>query len=279
MYRSTESLVHARSEFSTIMQITSTRNPFLKDVRRAAAEGCPTQDGLIVAEGPHLLEEALRSEWRLEKVLTTPEARRRHADLLSRADAELVEISDHAFESASATETGQGVLTLLRPRQWSWDDLIAGRTMLIALDRIQDPGNAGTMVRSAEAFGATGIVLTTGSVRVSNGKFLRAAAGSLFRMPFQERVSVRELTAIASEQRLTLYALTGRADRDFTGADLTIPCAFCVGSEGVGLSDELLASAVRLRIPVSRVESLNAAVACSIALYEANRQRSAPTNR
>jgi len=256
------------------MQLTSTKNPLLQSIRRAAAEGRPTDSGLIVAEGPHLLAEALRGKWQIEQVFATPGARGRFADLLSRTDAEIVEISARAFESIAATETSQEVLALLRPSAGRWEELVAGRALIVVLDAVQDPGNAGTIVRSAEAFGATGVMLLRGCARVANGKLLRATAGSIFRLPFLEGWPPNEFLAVAERHKLMLYALDQTAGAGLSEADFRPPSALAVGSEARGIGAELANHMQRISIPTVNVESLNAAVACSIALFEAHRQRS-----
>ncbi len=258
------------------MQLTSAKNPVLQKIRRAAAAGEPTVDGLIVAEGPHLIAEALRSEWRIDRVFTTPKARDRFASLLGEADAELIEVSERALASTAATESPQELLALLEPRKWSWEELTGVNSLIVVLDGIQDPGNAGTIVRSAEAFGATGVVFLKGCARVANGKLLRATAGSIFRIPFLERIGAEEFVNQAEFARLAVYALTQGGRTPLSEADLRRDCALAVGSEGRGVSSELLAAARTISIPAIKVESLNAAVASSIALFEAQRQRSTP---
>ena len=255
------------------MQLTSTKNPVLQAIRRAAAAGRPTEDGLIVAEGPHLVEEALRSHWHIEQVFATERARIRYSQLLVRVEAEIVEISERAFASTAATETTQEVLALLRPRDWSWKDLLGPYALVVVLDGIQDPGNAGTIVRSAEAFGATGVVFLKNCVRVANGKLLRASADLSFRVPFLEVIGVEEFVEHARLDDLPLYALTKDGSETLDGADLQSRCGLTVGSEGSGMSRELLMAAQPVSIPTKKVESLNAATACSIALYEAYRRR------
>jgi TrmH family RNA methyltransferase len=273
-FRSVERLVYAGTKRLQQMQLTSTKNPLLQGIRRAAASGRPTEDGLIVAEGPHLLEEALRGEWRIEQVFATPGALNRHADLLSRTDAEVCEVSARAFGSVATTEASQELLALLRPRAWNWEELISGRALVVVLDAMQDPGNAGAIVRSAEAFAATGVVLLKGSVRISNGKFLRATAGSIFRVPFVESWEPNEFVAKADRNDLTLYALVPAAGSSLAEADFRLPCAVAVGSEAHGISIELAHHMNPISIPTAKVESLNAAIACSIALFEAQKQRS-----
>lgn len=256
------------------MQLTSPKNPLIQRIHRAAAAGRPTEDGLIVIEGPHLLEEAIRGEWQIAQIFATPGAHDRYSHLLRGTDAEVVDLSARAFTSAAATETPQDVLAVVRPRAWTWTDLLGQQSALvIALDSIQDPGNAGTIVRSAEAFGATGVVFLKGCARVSNGKLLRASAGSIFRMPFLEAVTVRDFTGHAQREQLPIYALTAQASATLEDADLRSRCALAVGGEGAGVSAELLAAAQAISIPTAHVESLNAAIACSVALFEAQRRR------
>ena len=259
------------------MQLTSTRNPLLQTIRRAVAAGRPTEDGFVVAEGPHLLAEALRSEWQIAQVFTTAAVRDRHAELLSAVDAELIEVSARAFASMAATENTQEVLALLQPRQWSWHDLAATNALVVVLDGVQDPGNAGAIVRSSEAFGATGVVFLEKCVRVANAKFLRATAGSIFRLPFVEGLTVNEVAKLFRQSGLEIYALAPGARLSIADANFRLQCALAVGSEGHGVSPELLSHACAISIPTGKVESLNAAVASSIALFEAQTQRSKHT--
>jgi TrmH family RNA methyltransferase len=257
------------------MRLTSTKNPLLQRVRRAARAGQPTEDGLVVAEGPHLLAEARRSLWEIVQVFFTGPAADRHRELLRGVGGALIEVAPSVMTSVAATETSQGIVALLRPRTWSWQDMAKSPALLVVLDGIQDPGNAGAIVRSAEAFGATGVVFLAGCVRVANGKFLRASAGSVFRIPFLESVTVADLlTRIEETFRVPAYALDASGENTLTDMDLRRGCALVVGSEGAGVSTEIRARAAALTIPTCKVESLNAAVAASIALFEAARQRS-----
>jgi len=245
----------------------------LQDVRRAARTGRPTDDGWVVAEGPHLLDEALCGEWPIQQVFATTLGKRQHEKLLSRVEAEVVEVSQRAFESLAGTESTQGIMAALLPRSWTWNEVLGGRTLLVVLDGVQDPGNAGTLMRSAEAFGATGIVYLAGSVRISNGKLLRAAAGSAFRIPFLQEVSRTELIQQLHEKEILPYSLSANGSVSLLKADLMCPLALITGGEGGGISAEVAAQTQMLSIPALKVESLNAAVACSIALFEAARQR------
>ncbi len=255
------------------MQITSHKNPALQELRRTIRTGRPSGGGVIAIEGPHLLEEAVDSGLPIQRVFVTSAARERYAEVLTHVDAELTEVTERALAAAAETETNQGIVALVRPRTWTWPDLLKDPAMLVILDGIQDPGNAGTIIRSAEAFGATGAVLTAESVRAANGKFLRASAGSLFRIPFLEGLDPADLARRISSSSLALFALAASGGDEITNANFGQPCALVVGNEGSGISPELLRAARVLRIPVRKVESLNAGVACSIALFEAYRQR------
>jgi RNA methyltransferase, TrmH family len=255
------------------MELGSAQNPLLKSIRRAAGTGQATDDDLIVAEGPHLLEEALRSFWSVERIITTANGSQKYRDLLQAARAEIIQVSSRAFAATASTETAQEVLALLRPRKWQLSDLLQDPALLVVLDAVGDPGNAGTIVRSAEAFGATGLVFLRGCVRLANGKFLRAAAGSLFRLPFLNEVSAEDFIQETRKHRIETYALTATGKVAITAADLRQPCCLITGNEGIGVSKYIMSQSNLIRIPTRKVESLNAAVACSLGLFEAYRQR------
>ncbi len=255
------------------MQLTSAKNPRLQTIRRAAALGRPTEQGLVVIEGPHLIQEALDSFWEIDEIFISSEARERYVALLGSVKARITELSRRAIVSTASTQNSQEVLALVRPRKWHWDDVLAAKPRLLALDGVQDPGNAGTMVRSAEAFAASGVVFLNGTVRSSNGKFLRASAGSIFRVPFLEDVTAVEFANACRLRDIPIFALM--PDRKTPASNL-IPSetyALVVGNEGMGVSDELLATARPVTIPTHKIESLNAAVACSIALYAMQKDR------
>lgn len=255
------------------MVITSPKNALLQAVRRAASRGIPGEEGWIVAEGPHLLEEALRSAWTIERIVATPAALQKWSHLIDQSEAPVTLVDDHAFAATAATETAQGILLLLQPRSWSWPDLLSGERLVVVLDSLQDPGNAGAIIRSAEAFGASGVVLAQGSVQIANGKLVRAAAGSLFRLPVLSAVPVATALAELVTAHFAVYGLAPEANQSLASVDLRPPCALFVGNEGAGLSAPVLAAAQLLAIPTRGVESLNASIACSIALFEAGRQR------
>jgi RNA methyltransferase, TrmH family len=183
-------------------------------------------------------------------------------------------LPDSLFRQLPSVENSQGVLALVEPPQFTIDEILAG-TLVVVLDGVQDPGNAGTIVRAAEAFGATGAIFLKGSVNPWNPKTLRASAGSLFRFPVCSAVS--SLGTHPGFRRLTVFASMASSAKPIGQADFTRRCAIVIGNEAHGVSEEMRAGAIGVMIPTQIVESLNAGVAASVILYEASRQRALAT--
>ena len=256
------------------MVLTSTKNPLLKDVRKAIVRGTLTEEGYAVAESFHLLEEALRSDCAVSAVLAAESVRTAvEAHVRRLKGVRVLVLGDALFARLASTEASQGVIALVRPPAWKLEQLFRGRTLVVVLDGLQDPGNAGTILRAAEAFGATGAAFLKGAVNPYNPKAMRASAGSVFRLPIVTGLDPELARAAFEQQRLDVYAAAAGAHKNLAEIDLTRKCAVIVGSEGRGVSERLRAGAIDLRIPTSGVESLNAAMAAGIILYEARRQR------
>lgn len=261
--------------------ITSAANPLLKEIRRAIGRGGLTAQGWCLAEGFHLLEEALRSRCRVGAVVVS-ESAAAAAESIGRGapGAKFTMIPDALFGSLSTTENSQGLIALIEPPAWTLEDLFRGTPLIVVLDGIQDPGNAGTIVRTAEAFGASGAVFLKGSVSPFNPKALRGSAGSLFRLPFVHGVEAGPVREILAGRRVEMFAALparpGAPARTVGEANLTGPCAVAIGSEAHGVGEEFRRASTALSIPTVGVESLNAAIAAGILLYEAHRQRTVP---
>ncbi len=257
--------------------VTSAANPLLKSVRRAIARGSLTEQGWCVAESFHLLEEALASHCEVAAVLASESALPAVQSRVGRRHVRVVALSDALFAGLAGTETSQGVIALVQPPVWKLEQLFGPATLIAVLDGIQDPGNAGTVVRTAEAFGATGVLFLRGAVSPFNPKTLRASAGSLFRLPFVNGLETAPACAALKQNHVQLFAGvpagSTKTVRDLASVDLTGSCGLVVGSEAHGVSRELRAAAADVTIPTVGVESLNAAVAAGILLYEARRQR------
>ena len=255
--------------------LTSPANPMLKDVRRAIARGGLTDDGYMVAETFHLLEEALRGDLEVKAILAAESVHMGVRDRLpGHAAIRLVVVSDSLFQKVADTESSQGVITLANPPAWNLEDCLRGPNPVVVLDGLQDPGNAGAIVRAAEAFGASGVLFTKGTVSPFNPKTLRASAGSLFRVPFVHNLDAAMARAALEQSKIAIYdALPSKATAP-AAVDLTRNCALVIGSEARGVSERMRSGALGLSISTVGVESLNAAVAAGILLYEAQRQRS-----
>ncbi|HEX9759677.1 MAG TPA: RNA methyltransferase [Candidatus Acidoferrales bacterium] len=255
--------------------VTSRDNRWLKQFR-AALGGERLDDGWIGVEGPHLVEEALRADLPVRAVLVSSggEALLEQLPPLPE-DARLLKTSDKLFASVADTRTPQGVAALVRPREWRLDEMTGGAPLLVVLVGVQDPGNVGTIVRSVEAFGGTGVVATSGAADPFSPKALRASAGSALRVPIFAAAAPAVLLAQLRMAGLRTLAADIREGIDPAEANLAEPCALLIGSEGAGLPPEIARSAdARVRIPIAAgVDSLNAAVAAAVLLYEASRQR------
>lgn len=258
--------------------VQSRQNARVKELRAAFTHSTRTANGLLAIEGEHLLREALASGLGISTVFiqTGVEA------LLDRIgvplDAEILALSAEVFASAVHTESPQGIAALIQPPAFTLDQVLgASRPLLLIAAGLQDPGNLGTLIRSAEAFGATGYVVLPKTVSTDNQKTLRASAGSIFRLPGLTICEDHLLHELAERKIRTVAAVAAQGSA-LSGCDLTQPIAILIGNEGAGIAPSLLSRAdARVTIPMpGPVESLNAAIAGSILLYEAARQRACP---
>lgn len=230
-------------------------------------------------EGPNLLEEALRAGLRVPCVFVAQGSEQLVDGLSLPAETEVLLVPRELLDSVLATETPQPMAALVEPREWVWPDLFADRAkaapLLVILAGLQDPGNLGTILRSAEAFGATGILSLRGTVSAWNPKAVRASAGSLFRLPLL-CVPADECFAHLRQAGTKIWTTAVNGAKAASKVDLAGPVAILIGNEGNGVPEEFARQADGvLTIPCpGPVESLNAAVAASILLYEAASQRS-----
>ena len=236
----------------------------LKEIRRAAHKGSLTADGWAIAESFHLLDEARRSGASIRAIVATQQAVNRAAQGVE----PVFTVTDAVFAGLTTTEHSHGVLALVRLPSATLEDL---GSLNVILDGIQDPGNSGAILRAAEAFGAHAALALRGTVNWANPKALRASAGSCFRLPALSGFPLDE----ARPRLGTIYAAAAHQGVPIDQVDWTQPCTLAIGSEAHGVSAELSAIATPVRIPTTGVESLNAAVASGVILYEARRQRNA----
>jgi TrmH family RNA methyltransferase len=262
-----------RARLTRIVQ--SRQNARVKELRAAFTRAARTVQGLIAIEGEHLLQEALASGLQLKTLFVQAEKK----ELLDRLDipekTEILELLPEIFASAVLTESPQGIAAFVEPRTFTLDQVLSGhQPLLLIAAGVQDPGNLGTLIRSAEAFGATGYVTLCGTVSTDNQKTLRASAGSIFRLPgvFAKEEELFHALAVRKISTFAAVASQGKSPADI---DFRQSSALVIGNEGSGISSVILDHIeTRVSIPMpGPVESLNAGIAGSILLYEAARQR------
>jgi TrmH family RNA methyltransferase len=260
---------------SSPRRVESRQNARVKELRAGLSRSMKTVHNRIAVEGLHLVQEAVKSGLNLDTVFL----QEGHEGLLQQfpsGNAEVLILTEDVFLSATMTEHPQGVAALVEAPQFTVQTMFPTAPgpvpLLVIAGGLQDPGNLGTLVRSAEAFGATGMILLPGTVSLWNAKTLRASSGSAFRLPMLA-LTAEAAFATLRDHGVRIFAAVAR-DGD-SEADLRGPSALLVGNEGSGLPEAWIAQAdARVTIPFTgAVESLNAAIAGSVLLYDAMRQR------
>ena len=265
-----------------LRRIEGRHNAQVKELRQAFARGELTSDGYCAIEGFRILEEAIRSGLRFRAAFFSESAAARAERLLSQlgAQVETLLFPDKLFASAVPSDAPQGVAALARRKEFSVEDVLAKSKVgpLLAIAGVQDPGNLGTILRSAEAFGAGGVLLGEGTVSPFNPKVVRASAGSVFRLPLA-RAKLSDAIGLMKEHGLRMVATTSHNGTPLDQARLSGPLAIFIGSEGAGLSRDVIKEMGEVvAIPQApEVESLNVGVATSIVLYEVARQKALTT--
>jgi TrmH family RNA methyltransferase len=269
------------SEAERLRRIEGRHNSALKELRQAFHRAELTASGECAVEGFRIIEEAIRSGLRLRSVFVSESGQQRAARLLPQISShvEKLLVPDKLFASAVPSENPQGVAALVRVRSCSFDEIVGDSSPnpLLLIAGVQDPGNLGTILRSAEAFGAKGVLLGEGTVSVYNSKVLRASAGSSFRVP-AAKVELKAAVPRLRDAGVRLLATSSHKGTPLYEADFRTQVAIIIGNEGAGVEKRLWSEMDELIvIPHSpKVESLNAGVAASIILYEASRQVRAP---
>ncbi len=258
--------------------ITSLYNDKVKTIRALSMRKHRIREGRFVVEGARLIDDALaaniRPDWIFAAVRLLPRARETLARLRS-LGIDVIEVSDAVMKSCSDTETPQGLMAVVPLPRLSWP---ADPKLVLIIDALRDPGNLGTVLRSCAAADVDGVLLAPNSVDAYNHKVVRGAMGAHFRLPIVEA----DWAAITERvRRMAVYLAATHGDQIYTDVDWTRPSALIVGSEAEGASDDASKLAtMRISIPLSRqVESLNAAVAASVILFEVQRQRHWDTDR
>jgi RNA methyltransferase, TrmH family len=261
-----------------LRRVEGRHNSLVKQLRQAFIRGALTDSRDCAIEGVRMIEEAVRSGLKFRAVFFSESAQPRAGRLLPQihSQVETLLVPDKLFSSAVPSQTPQGVAALVQVKTFAMKDVLEapGTGPLLVIAGVQDPGNLGTILRSAEAFGARGVLLGEGTVSAYNSKVIRASAGSLFRVP----VAKAEVNSLAAELRargVRMLATSSHKGVTLPESKLAEQTAIFIGNEGAGIDKKLLGEMDELiMIPHSaRVDSLNAGVAASIVLYESARQR------
>lgn len=255
--------------------ITSVSNRQVKNIiqlNKKAKER--NKQNVFVAEGLKMFLEAPKD--RINKVYISESfcQKENYQEILKGMEYELVE--DTVFRSISDTQTPQGILCLIRQYQYCIEEIISiGIPHLLLIENLQDPGNLGTIIRTGEGAGVTGVIMSKATVDIYNPKTIRSTMGSIYRMPFCYTEDLNAVLDLLREKEITSYAAHLKGNHFYDKEDYKKAAAFFIGNEGNGLTDEFAKKADRyVKIPMEgKVESLNAAIAAAILMYEVYRQR------
>lgn len=258
--------------------ITSISNEKIKHVAALQQKArLRREESLFVVEGGRLFCEApfslIKEVYVTERFLENADVKMR--DRLAATGYE--EVSEQAFGKMSDTKAPQGILAVLRQQNYKREELLSASPLLLLLENIQDPGNLGTILRTAEGAGVTGVILNGDCADIYQPKVVRATMGSLFRVPFYRSQEIKREIEFLRDNGVKIYAAYLEGSECYDRVDYRGGSAFLIGNEGNGLTGETAEAAdVRIRIPMEgKLESLNAGVSAALLVYEAARQRRA----
>lgn len=254
-----------------MLTIESKNNNLYKELKKLKEKKHRTQKEQFIIEGLRFVDEALKCNVSLEYLIFTENFLLKEETFIQSfgSNVKKILLSDTLFNQLSSTENPQGILAVANMQNKSFKE----GEFVILIDKVQDPGNMGTIIRTAHAAGASGIVVTKGTVDVYNDKTLRSTMGSIFYMPIIEDDNLKIIKNLKNQgYKLVVSSLQG--EKNFFEEDLKDKVIFAVGNEGNGISDEIYEiSDIKVKIPMpGNAESLNVAVATSIMIYEKIRQ-------
>lgn len=255
--------------------ITSTANQQMKHLVQLQKKGkLRKEEDIFVVEGLKMYQEAPKERIVKTYVSESFYEKQKQQNIWKGEPMEIV--ADRVFAAVSDTKTPQGILCLIRQYHYSPEEMMKGENpLLLVVENLQDPGNLGTIIRTGEGAGVTGVIMSRETVDIYNPKTIRSTMGSIYRMPFCYAEDMKEIMEMLKKQKITSYAAHLKGEKAHDGFDYCKGTAFLIGNEGNGLTEELSALAdTYIRIPMcGKVESLNAAVASAVLMYEAQRQR------
>ncbi len=259
--------------------IESTKNAQIKTLSALIKKSkVRDEEGLYVVEGRRMFEEAPEVE--IKKIyLSAGFAKHfgKEASIKEKLEKTEYEIlSDSVYEYVSDTKTPQGIMCIMKQKEYTIEQVTSGENpFILMVEDLQDPGNLGTMIRAGEGAGITGVIMTSSTVDIYNPKTIRSTMGSVFRVPFCYVADMREAFEIARDKGIRTYAAHLKGENPYDKEDYSGGCGIIIGNEGKGIRPETAKGAEKLVIiPMKgEVESLNAAVAATVLMYEVARQR------
>lgn len=263
-----------------ITRITSKDNLMLRRMKRLESKKFRDKLGLFVLEGITVLKEAIEEGARIDYVIYSDSfaENSESIEIIEKLQAEKVNVysvDNRLFASVSGTETPQGIIAAVEKPEWDADAVLEEGTNIIVLDRVADPGNMGTIIRTAEAAGFSGILVIKGSTDPYSGKVSRSASGALMRMPVLYADSPQDAVDMIRSNGKNIVCTDPRSDKNYYDVDLAKNAAIVIGNEAAGVCEELFGCAdISVGIPMEgKTESLNAAIAASVMMYESLRQK------
>lgn len=252
--------------------ITDPKSSKVRGVAKLNKKDARSETGLFLLEGPQGLKEAIARPELLVEVFVTAEAQERYEDLISNLDVPVQLVSESVMKVLSDTSTPQGTLAVCRQLDVSLDSVISAKPKLIALlANVRDPGNAGTVLRAADAAGADAVIFSQNSVDLYNTKLVRSTTGSIFHLPVVLGADLASTIASLKQADLQVFAATAGGDliTELDSVELRKPTVWMMGNEAWGFDDETLDLADRqVALPIyGRAESLNLATAASVCFY------------
>ncbi len=260
--------------------ITGKDNSSVKQLRSLSEAKHRKKEKAFLIEGIKMVEEALREDLGVRLVVAEPSLTKHHGKgiikLAESKNVPILWISDRLMDTLSENKTPQPVMAEVQMRQHSEEALLSNSAGLIVIaHQLQDPGNLGTIIRTAEAVGASGIAITSNTVDPYNAKAIRASMGSILRLPIVQCGEAAEFIGKCKKKGFQTVATVLTGDKTHFDVDFKKPTAVILGQEGAGLPQYIMADIdLRIRIPMApTIDSLNVATAAAVILYEAMRQR------
>ncbi len=254
--------------------IESSQNKLIKEIKALGDKKKRDENGLFIADGLRFVSE-IPQKLNIEKMIFSESFAAKNDISEYQKRCRCYIISDRLFESLSDTKNPQGIIAICQKMEHSLDDIIKRNGFYVIAEEMNDPGNLGTVIRTAHAAGADGVILSKGSVDLYNPKVLRSTMGSIFKVPVVQNADLNETAQKMKKNGIKIYAAHLRGKKYHYNLDLREGCAFMLGNEARGLSDRsasLCDELVKIPMP-GGAESLNASVAAAVLIYEVVRQR------